>query len=151
MSDKTGPEGRLNRLEDDFWVGLRKASTEIADARKRRLAMDLFESGSVEEVSEKVDQIRRGTWLDNLMLAGAAVGGMLLGHKAQQTIDIRYGQAPITGGAGLAGVGAGLVMDRSLTARNVLGLSGMMFLAGAGLYTSTNPLDEPESEEGEGS
>jgi hypothetical protein len=30
-------------------------------------------------------------------------------------------------------------MDRSLTARNVAGLSGVMFLAGAGLYTREHP------------
>lgn len=151
MTEGTGgPERRLDDLDSDYWGGLRKAASQIRDKRRRELAIDLFESGSVEEVSVKVDQIRRGTWLDNLMLGGAAVAGTILGYKAQGMIDIRVNGLPATGLLGFGGIVPGLAMNRTLTARNVVGLGGLMFLAGAGLYTSANPIDEPVEEEGEG-
>lgn len=148
MSD-SGPEGRMNALENEYWNGLRKAATEIKDDRKRRQAVSLFEASSVEEVSEKLDELRRGTWLDNLVLGGAAVAGAYLGYHAQGLVDIRVSSVPVTGLVGLAGVVPGLAMNRTLTARNTLGLGGLLFLAGAGLYTSTHPLVEesPESPE----
>ena len=150
MTEGTGgPERRLDDLEADYWGGLRKAASQITDTRRRQLAIDLFESGSVEEVSEKVDQIRRGTWLDNLMLGGAAVAGAVLGYKAQEMIDIRANGVPVTGLLGLGGVIPGVAMNRTLTARNVVGLGGLLFLAGAGLYTSANPIEEAGEEPGE--
>ena len=144
-----GPERRLEDLEENFWAQLQKAADDIHDTRKRAVAVSLFESKSVEEMSEKVEKIRRGTWFDNLVLGGAAVAGAVLGYKAQGMVDIRAKGVPVTGLLGVAGVVPGLAMNRSLTARNIVGLGGLLFLAGAGLYTSANPIDElVEDEEG---
>ena len=143
----SGPEGRLNSLENDFWSDLRRSASQIKDERKRRAAVAMFESESVEEVSEKLDKLRRGTWVDNLILGASAVAGGLIGFHAQRVVDIRAGGVPVTGLLGLGGVVPGLAMNRTMTARNTLGLGGLLFLAGAGLYTSTHPLVDEESQE----
>ena len=134
---------RINNLESDYSTnmlrGLLKQAKQIGDDRKRALAEYVADSQTVEEVAEKLHKIQRGTWFDNLVLAGAAVGGMMAGYKVQGWVDARKGPVPVTGLLGLAGVVPGLAMDRSLTARNVAGLSGVMFLAGAGLYTRAHP------------
>jgi len=142
-----GPEDRLDSLENDFWGHLRRGALQIKDERKRRAAVAFFESESVEEVSEKIDKLRRGTWVDNLILGASAVAGGVIGFHTQRVADIRAGAVPITGLLGLGGVVPGLAMNRSMTARNTLGLGGLLFLAGAGLYTSTHPLVDEESEE----
>jgi hypothetical protein len=133
--------------ETNMWRSLGGKLQEVADERDRATALYVFDSETVEEVAAKLHTLRRGTWLDNLLLAGAAVGGMLAGHAMQGWMDLRKGGVPLTGLLGLVPIGAGLAMDRSLTARNAVGLSGMLFLAGAGLYTRTNPAIEDEVEE----
>lgn len=142
-----GPERRMNALDNEYWGGLLKTASEIKDERKRRLAVSIFESGSVEEASEILDKLQRGTWLNNLFLGASAVIGGFLGFHAQRMIDIRAKGVPVTGVLGLAGVVPGLAMDRTVTARNTVGLGGLLFLAGAGLYTSTTPLTGEEGQE----
>jgi len=142
-----GPEGRMNSLENEYFSGLLQTASKIQDERKRRLAVAIFESGSVEEVSTKVDKLRRGTWVDNLFLGGSAVIGGFLGYHAQRLIDFRVMGVPGTGLLGAAGVVPGLAMNRTVTARNTVGLGGLLFFAGAGLYTSTHPLVDEVSEE----
>jgi len=146
MDSNGGPEGRMDSLNSDYWGGLRQAASQIKDKRRRRLAVSIFESESVEEVAEKVDKIERGTWFDNLMLGGSAIAGVVLGYKLQELIDIRARGVPVTGLLGLGGVVPGLAMESTLTARNVVGLGGLLFLTGAGLYTSTHAIDEPIDE-----
>jgi hypothetical protein len=48
---------------------------------------------------------------------------------------------------GVVPIGAGLALDRSLTARNAVGLGGMLFLAGAGLFTRNHPAADEDVEE----
>ena len=138
---------RVEELEETYqtnmWRSFKDAASKVSDEHERALALYVFNSESVEEVAHRIRGIQRGTWLDNLLLAGAAVGGMMAGYKAQEWVDIRKGPVPVTGLLGLAGVVPGALMDRSLTTRNVVGLGGMMFLAGAGLYQSGHP-DEGE-------
>jgi len=142
-----GPEGRMKSLDHEYWSGLRKAAAQIQDERTRRLAVSIFEAESVEEATEKVETLRRGTWVDNLILGGSAVVGVFLGYKVQKTIDIRAKGVPVAGLLGLGGIVPGLTMSRTLTARNTLGLGGLLFLAGAGLYTSTNPVVEADDQD----
>ena len=154
IDQATKAHDRLQSLEDGQWEELRQTASEIPDDDKRRLGMRIFqEAKSIEEVVDNVDEIRNGTWRDNLLLAGAAVGGVLAGYKMQEFIDLRFGGkeaigiqgrirlggVPITGLLGLAGVIPGLRMRKSLTARNTVGLAGTMFIAGATLYTRTTP------------
>jgi hypothetical protein len=70
----------------------------------------------------------------------------LAGYKVQGSVDVRVGGAPVPGLLGLIGVAAGATMERSLTTRNAVGLGGMLFLAGAGLYKSTHPIEDDAEE-----
>ena len=128
-------------MDTRMWKSLGNKAESIGDPKRRELAKHVLDSESVEEVAEKIYAIHRGTLLDNLILAGAAVGGMLAGYKVQGSVDLRVGGAPVPGLLGLVGVGAGAVLDTSLTARNAVSLGGMLFLAGAGLYKSTHPIE----------
>jgi len=154
MSNENGnaaPFERVESLNTDMWSQLKKRAEEIRDEDKRREAIEIFESKSVEEVADKVHAIRRGSWLDNLFLGSASVLGMVAGYKLQGWIDIRKNGVPITGLLGLTGVVPGLAMDKRLTARNSVGLGGLMFVAGATLYTRTNEqvVEVPEQAESE--
>jgi len=134
------------KYKSNIWGAAGEAASQVLDENDRQLAQYVFDSKDVEEVVAKLHGIKRGSWLDNLLLAGASVGGMLAGYGAQRWIDARKGPVPLTGLLGLAGVAGGLALDRSLTSRNVLGLGGMLFLAGAGLYTREHPLEVGEDE-----
>jgi MFS family permease len=154
MSEAEGNGKSFERIDDleeayetNMWKRLAKAAQNVQDDGERQLAQYVFDSSSVEEVAAKLQRIKRGSWLDNLLLAGAAVGGLVAGHAAQRWVDLRRGRIPVTGLLGLGPIAAGAAMNRSLTARNVVGLGGALFLAGAGLYTSSHPLGEGSEEE----
>jgi len=134
------------KYKSNIWAAAGEAASQVMDKNDRRLAEYVFDSKDVDEVVAKLHQIKRGSWLDNLFLGGAAVGGMLAGFRAQRWIDLRKGPVPLTGLLGALGIGGGLLLDRSLTSRNVLGLGGLMFLAGAGLYTREHPVEVGEDE-----
>lgn len=142
--NERSPENRMQDLDENLWGSIWSKVGELKDDRKRRIATSLAESQSLEEMIEKVDHIERGTWVDNAMLAGASLVGVVLGYKTQKYIDIRAGSVPVTGMLGLAGVIPGLVMKRKLTARNVVGLGGATFIVGAGLYTNEHPIPKDD-------
>ena len=153
MAESEGNGKSYERMEElevvmgaKMWRALGDEADKLDESKRRELAKHVLDSESVEEVAEKIYAIHRGTVLDNLILAGAAVGGMLAGYKVQGAVDIRVGGAPVPGLLGLVGVGAGAVLENSLTARNAVGLGGMLFLAGAGLYKSTHPIEDDAEE-----
>ena len=144
---------RVERLETHYqtnmFAALRQKAVEVKDAQKRAMAEKLFKAESVEEVVEHVEEIQRGSWVDNLVLAGSSIVGVVAGYAIQGMVDARQGPVPMTGLLGLAGVVPGLVMKRTLTARNAVGLGGAMFIAGAGLYAASHPASDGEGEPGQ--
>ena len=104
-----------------------------ADYRKgerRRAANYLMKAQSVEEFFERAEALMRGTWRDNAVLGASALGGLALGYVAGRNLPWKVGPMPAVAGLGLAGVVPSLLLDDTITTRNVLNLGGLLFIAG---------------------
>lgn len=129
-------------IEANMFKVLQGKLKALQDEGERALAGQLLDVQNVEEMVSRLRVIRRGSALDNLLLAGSAVAGLVVGYKVQSWVDLRAGSwVPVPGVVlGALGVVPGLAMDGTVTTRNMAGLGGVMAAAGAVTYTLTHPL-----------
>jgi hypothetical protein len=115
---------------------LKVVAKEIRAHERYAIAMRLLNTAKNPDAFLSAIQAEiKGSWVDNLILGASAISGLILGTISSRiTAPLKranIGRFPLISLAGLAGIIPGFALKDTLTARNSLGLGGLMFSAGA--------------------
>ncbi|MCA9634917.1 MAG: hypothetical protein KC420_02675 [Myxococcales bacterium] len=109
-----------------------RAVDRFREGRRKEVVQWLLQSESTEDMLRRVDELRRGTWRDDLALGASALAGLGLGHFAGSKLPAKLlGPLPFISLFGLVGVLPALWSNETQTVRSVFGLGGLLFGAGA--------------------
>lgn len=139
-SEQTIGSGRSVTMAEDTERHARKNVIKyLGEALKRyeegenaEAAKWLAEAKDEKDLVRRTTTLMRGTWHDNVAMAVSSIAGLVAGFFGGRVFDAKIvGPVPVVSLLGLLGFGGGILMRGTLTMRNVIGLGGALFTAGA--------------------
>lgn len=104
----------------------------FANVRKAKIAGWLFSVEQPSQMVDVVDERLQGTWIDNVLLAGSSLAGLVLGHAAGSRLPAGgLLPFPFISLLGLGGFLPAFWMKAHMTWRNAVSLGGLFFGVGA--------------------